>query len=49
MEEIIGKVLLLNKETAPYTYHSDEDYMDAFVRSNELYFNVVLADRKSVV
>lgn len=42
MEEIIGKVLLLNKETAPYTYHSDEDYMAVFIRSNELYFNVAL-------
>lgn len=42
MEEIIGKVLLLNKETAPYTYYSDEDYMSVFIRSTELYFNEVL-------
>lgn len=42
MEEIIGKVLLFNKETAPYVYHSDEDYMSVFIRSNEAYLNEVL-------
>ena len=42
MEEIIGKVLLLNKETAPYSYHSDEDYMSVFIRSTEAYLNAVL-------
>ena len=42
MEEIIGKVLLLNKETAPYSYRSDEDYMSVFIRSTEAYFNAVL-------
>ena len=45
MEEIIGKVLLLNKETAPYVYHSDEDYMAIFIRSNELYLNEVLSTK----
>ena len=45
MEEIIGKVLLLDKETAPYVYHSDEDYMAIFIRSNELYLNEVLSTK----
>jgi hypothetical protein len=45
MEEIIGKVLLFNKETAGPVWSPNEDYTNTFLKSLEAYFNELLRYR----